>query len=173
MSYKKQSNSLPPLEDSSFFLHGKTKLDIQKVSPSNESPHQLKESFSLSNREFIHSKKELQQLLDPFNSPKTLNNDKLLTKNNRKSDKFIILPDFYIGPNLQTGKYIRTNLSQEKYTRNIKIMNEIDSKNLQLSRETYYSGYEQEIINNLKFSARESQKDDVFGKNTLKTLFFK
>lgn len=157
MNLKKSSNSLPYVGDFSrkhpLHLQSSPTIDLRKLS----SPR------------LSHSKKELQQLLDPSNSnQKDIKNSEKNMTERKKHGKFINLPDFYIGSNLKAGfrEYSPSNLSNllEIYNKNIRKMDEIDSKNLQLSRETYYSGYEQEIMNNLKLSARENQrKDQIYG----------
>ena len=163
MNLKKSSNSLPYVGDSTFTFNRKNPLHLQS-SPTID-------IRKLSSPRLSNSKKELQQLLDPSNSDrKEIKNVEINMTERRKHGKFINLPDFYIGSNLKTGfrEYSPSNLSKlmEIYNKNIKKMDEIDSKNFQLSRETYYSGYEQEIMSNLKLSARDNQrKDQICGFN--------
>lgn len=104
------------------------------------------------------------QILQIFERVKT---DEIKTNNiitTKSSHKYINIPDFYIGTSLKkaTSQYHYTEL-MDKYKNSLKFINEIDSKKLKLSREAYYSGFEQDILTSLKSTNRRSSRQKFSG----------
>lgn len=78
--------------------------------------------------------------------------------------KKIILPDFYMGNSFKKGKsdYKFDNIFED-YEKKVRFMNEIESKEVSLSKETYFTAFEIEIINSLKLAQNEKRKDPIMG----------
>ena len=80
--------------------------------------------------------------------------------NEKSQKKYINSPDFYIG--IYRKKYFPQYFltdNVEIYNKTIKLVDDMDSRNLQLSREIYYSGFEQEILNSIKHSADKQESE--------------
>ena len=78
--------------------------------------------------------------------------------------KKIILPDFYMGNSFKKGKseYKFDNVFED-YEKKVRFMNEIESKEISLSKETYFTSFEIEMINSLKLAQNEKKKDPIMG----------
>jgi len=155
MSQKASLGSLPPIEES------------QASSPKNSPKNPLELQFSpTSKNRFLLSPIKQSSRKQSRRSKISLDFD--TDRSMKKSGRFLILPDFYIGSNYRRGTpESRITNVFEKYEKTIKFMNEMDSRSLQLSKETYFSSFEQNILNSLNYVGNEKKKNQITGRKLL------
>ena len=157
MSIKKSSFSLPYLKEE--HLSSEKKIIEPKNSPSESFRKINTLKLNLSNSE----NRTIQHNLFETHEPNNLMGLAYEKRDSYQKSprKFINIPDFYMGTSLNkvSPQYPLSKLL-ENYNKTIKFVDEMDSKNMKLSRETYYSGYEKEILNSVKNSERQSQTEN-------------
>lgn len=162
MSLKKNGTSLP-------YIFGSPETEKGILRPKLTLSSSLENFFimeSLTLNSGIYEKKTSKKELNRILEPTKIKNEKISLTKSKTDKKFINIPDFYIGPSLKKAnpQYPLSEIL-EKYRNAIKSVNKIDSKNIPLSKETYFSDYEQDIINSLQPSVRKSSWENTVGNN--------